>query len=271
VTPIRLTTCWPRTCPNRPATTGGAADQDRPGDRGEAAVVSEPDDIAAESVAGQQLAVYGDAAYGAGPLLATLENAGARIMTKVQPPPALGGRFAKDRFAIDLATGTVTCPGHVTVAIRPAKGGGGVAAFGAACTGCPLAGQCTTSPTGRTVTIGAYEQQLARARAAQTDPAWRADYTATRPKVERKIGHLMRRRHGGRRARVRGTTKVGADFSLLAAAVNLARLGVLDSSKESSHQVVSEVLPLCDRTAADLVRAVVADGSASGREPPRVV
>jgi hypothetical protein len=45
--------------------------------------------------------------------------------------------------------------------------------------------------------------------------------------VERKIGHLMRRRHGGRRARVRGRTKVAADFSLLAAAVNLARLGVL--------------------------------------------
>jgi hypothetical protein len=45
--------------------------------------------------------------------------------------------------------------------------------------------------------------------------------------VERKIGHLMRRRHGGRRARVRGQTKVGADFSLLAAAVNLARFGVL--------------------------------------------
>ena len=62
---------------------------------------------------------------------------------------------------------------------------------------------------------------------AQADPAWRADYTATRPKVERKIAHLMRRRHGGRRARVRGTTKVAADFSLLAAAVNLARLGVL--------------------------------------------
>ncbi len=37
----------------------------------------------------------------------------------------------------------------------------------------------------------------------------------------------MRRRHGGRRARVRGNTKVAADFALLAAAVNLARLGVL--------------------------------------------
>jgi hypothetical protein len=47
--------------------------------------------------------------------------------------------------------------------------------------------------------------QLARARAAQADPAWQADYTATRRKVERKIGHLMRRRHGGRRVCVRGT------------------------------------------------------------------
>ena len=105
--------------------------------------------------------------------------------------------------------------------------GGGVAAFGTACAGCPLVAQCTTSPAGRTITISAYEPQLARARAAQADPAWQADYSATRPKVERKIGHLMRRRHGGRRARVRGTAKVAADFSLLAAAVNLARLGML--------------------------------------------
>jgi hypothetical protein len=172
-------------------------------------------------------AVYGDAAYGAGPLLSRLESAGAQIFTKVQPPTAPGGRFAKDRFAIDLDSGTVTCPGAVTVAIRPATSGGGTAAFGAACATCPLATQCTASSTGRIVTIGAYEAELARARTAQADPAWIADYRATRPKVERKIAHLMRRRHGGRRARVRGTTKVAADFSLLAAAVNLARLGAL--------------------------------------------
>jgi len=55
------------------------------------------------------LAVYGDAAYGAGALLAELEAAGAQIMTKVQPPVAPGGRFAKDRFVIDLGAGTVTC------------------------------------------------------------------------------------------------------------------------------------------------------------------
>jgi len=172
-------------------------------------------------------AVYGDSAYGTGPLLARLETAGAQIFTKVQPPNAPGGRFAKDRFTIDLTTGTVTCPGRVSAPIRPAKGGGGIAVFGTTCAGCPLATQCTTSPGGRTITISAYEQQLARARAAQADPAWVAEYKATRPKVERKIGHLMRRRHGGRRARVRGIGKVAADFSLLAAAVNLARLGAL--------------------------------------------
>jgi hypothetical protein len=37
----------------------------------------------------------------------------------------------------------------------------------------------------------------------------------------------MRRKHGGRRARVRGQTKIDADFKLLAGAVNLARLAVL--------------------------------------------
>ena len=46
----------------------------------------------------------------------------------------------------------------------------------------------------------------------------------------------MRRRHGGRRARVRGKPKVAADFSLLAAAVNLARLGVLGAVAEQADR-----------------------------------
>jgi hypothetical protein len=104
-----------------------------------------------------------------------------------------------------------------------------MAYFGAACASCPLAPQCTTARGGRTISIGPHEEHLARARTAQQDPAWRQDYRATRPKVERKIGHLMRRRHGGRRARVRGLDRIAADLSLLvlAAAVNLARLAVI--------------------------------------------
>jgi hypothetical protein len=115
------------------------------------------------------LAVYGDAAYGAGVLLEKLEAAAADILTKVQPPVAPGGRFPKDHFTIDLGAGTVTCPARVTVPIRAAKAGGGTAAFGTACAGCPLAAQCTTAKTGRTISIGAYEGELTRARATQQD------------------------------------------------------------------------------------------------------
>ena len=105
--------------------------------------------------------------------------------------------------------------------------GDGVARFRANCAGCALAQGCTTSKGGRHITVSRYEPWLARARAEGADPGRRADYCATRPKVERKLAHLMFRRHGGRRARVRGQTKVAADFALLAAAVNLARLAVL--------------------------------------------
>ena len=178
--------------------------------------------------AGQQ-AVYGDAAYGAGELLQRLDNAQITAMVKVQPPPAVSGHFPKDRFVIDLAAQTVTCPAAVTVAIRPTTSQRhvGQAAFGPACAVCSLASQCTSAKRGRTITVGPHEALLAAARTRQAEPAWQADYRATRPKVERKLGHLMRRRHGGRRARLRGRAKVAADFSLLAATVNLARLGVL--------------------------------------------
>ena len=198
-----------------------------PGDQDSAA--GQDSGQAAAPAAGQgRPAVYGDAAYGSGELLAQLDDAGIYNGIKCQPPAAVKGHFPKDRFTIDLDGKTVTCPAGVTVPIRPATGRhAGAARFGAACRTCPLAVQCTTAGQGRTITIGPHEARLAAARQAQADPAWKADYRATRPKVERKIGHLMRRRHGGRRARVRGLVKVAADFALLAAAVNLARLGVL--------------------------------------------
>ena len=124
----------------------------------------------------------------------------------------------------------MTCPTGITIPIRPIRGHdrhAGAARFGKACTSCPLAAQCTTSKSGRIITIGHHEARLTAARTARRDPDWKADYRATRPKVERKIGHLMRRRHGGRRARMRGTHKIAADFRLLAAATNLARLAIL--------------------------------------------
>ncbi|VAW07701.1 hypothetical protein MNBD_ACTINO01-2362 [hydrothermal vent metagenome] len=171
--------------------------------------------------------VYGDAAYGTGEFLDTLAEADIDSGCKTQPPAAPAGRFGKDRFDIDLDADSVTCPNAVTVTIRRGRNGDGIAFFADACAGCALRPHCTTAKGGRSIRVGRYEQRLADARQQQQDPGWRADYRATRPKVERKIGHLMRRRHGGRRARVRGRPKVDADFNLLAAAHNVARLAVL--------------------------------------------
>jgi IS5 family transposase len=173
--------------------------------------------------------VFGDSAYGSGEFQQHLENNDLDSGCKTQrPSPPPGGMFAKDRFTVDLDDDTVTCPNDVTVTIRwAANGGRGLAYFAQNCSTCPLRAQCTTSAAGRQIAIGQHEAALARARQRQTDPAWRDDYRATRPKVERKLGHLMRNRHGGRRARVKGQTKVDADFNLLAAAANLARLARL--------------------------------------------
>jgi len=172
-------------------------------------------------------AVFGDSAYGGGDFQRLLEDEHIDSFCRTQPPSAPKGRFSKDKFRIDLSNDTVTCPNHITVEIRRSADGTGTAYFRDACTDCPIHEGCTNAAGGRTIGAGIHEAVLARARQRQQAKEWRDDYRATRPKVERKLGHLMRRRHGGRRARVRGTTKVDADFNLLAAAANIARLAVL--------------------------------------------
>lgn len=171
--------------------------------------------------------VYGDASYGTAEVLVHLEEAGAEPIVKVQAATARDGFYTKDAFQIDLTNGTVTCPAGQLIPLRRRADGSGQANFGAACKACPLAPSCSTAKEGRTIRIHPQERLLQQARVRQNSPAWRARYKATRPKVERKLAHLMRRRHGGRRARVRGTERVAQDFVMLCAAVNLQRLAHL--------------------------------------------
>jgi hypothetical protein len=195
---------------------------------------------AAEAVPTDQTpVVYGDAAYGTGALLTDLAQRGITAMAKVAAPTAPAGHFTKAQFRIDLEAGRVTCPARLSVPIIPARQGGGVARFGRACAVCPLASACTSSRAGRTITIHPHEARLQAARRRQRDPAWRADYRAHRPTVERKLAHLLRRRHGGRRARVRGRLRVAQDFRLLAAAVNLARFATLGVRSRPSGWAVA--------------------------------
>lgn len=174
--------------------------------------------------ASKPVEVYGDASYGTAEVLGHLEETGAIANVKVQPATAPDGHFTKDAFQIDLNNDTVTCPAGRLVQIRRREDGSGMASFGIACKSCPMASSCSDAKEGRRIRVHPQERLLLEARMRQQSPAWRANYKATRPKVERKLAHLMRRRHGGRRARMRGTERIGQDFMLLCAAANLHRL-----------------------------------------------
>jgi len=179
--------------------------------------------------AGEPVEVYGDASYGTAEIVETLESAGIEAHVKVQEAAAPKGFFPKKNFDIDLEDNTVRCPGGHLVVIQEMADGTGRAAFKSLCTDCPLKRQCTKAKNGRTIRIHAKEEILHRSRVRQRCPEWKNNYRAVRPKVERKIAHLTRRRHGGRRARVRGRVRVAHDFALLSAATNLKRYAVLVS------------------------------------------
>jgi hypothetical protein len=198
-----------------------------PGNAGDASVAEELIDDLLDRERDDDAEVFGDSAYGTGEFQQHLEDNDINSGCRTQPPSAPAGMFAKDRFCVDLVDDTVTCPAGVTVSIRRGVHGDGIAYFAENCVTCELRGECTNATGGRTIRVGVFEAALAHARERQANPDWQADYRANRPKVERKLAHLMRRRHGGRRARVRGRPKVDADFNLLAAAVNLARLAAL--------------------------------------------
>jgi hypothetical protein len=215
----------------------GTESEAKPQEAAEGKIVEErpaPTDKEPSSAAPSELAyeVYGDASYGVAELVETIEEAGATANVKVQAAVAPDGHFSKDAFVVDLDAQTVRCPAGAIVAIRQAKDGGGLAAFGVRCASCPQRSMCTANKEGRTIRIHPKEATLQRKRAEQRSPEWKSDYRHTRPKVERKLAHLVFRRHGGRRARMRGCARVRQDFALLAAAHNLKRLAYLGIRRE---------------------------------------
>lgn len=177
------------------------------------------------AVAGR-VEVYGDASYGIADVLKQLEASGAAIFTKTQPPAPHSGMYAQDQLQIDTSAMTVGCPNGVVTPLR-AQRVGGAARFGEHCISCPLSAACTSAKNGRTLRVHPKHDLPTRVRIGQADASWQAADRATRPKVERKVAHLMYRRHGARPARVPGTLRVTQDFSMLAATANLKSVTVL--------------------------------------------
>jgi hypothetical protein len=171
-----------------------------------------------------KLTVLGDTAYGTGELRERLQAGGHAQVIK--PPPlrqVIPGGFTIDDFTIDDQAGMATCPaGHTVTLGRLQASGNRQAQFKTLCRGCPLRKRCTTSKTGRVLSVHPQHALLAAARRAATDPAWQDEYRRWRPPVERAIAWLAA--HGNRRVPYRGIAKNNTWLSHRAAALNLRRL-----------------------------------------------
>ena len=183
--------------------------------------------------------VMGDSAYAGAELREDLDGQGFDVVAKVPPASNRDGLFTKDQFIIDFDDDQVWCPSGDATPIVWHANATGTASFANLCRFCPLRERCTTAETGRTISIGVHEARMQQAKTEQADPAWKAAYRSTRPKVERKIGHLTRRAWGGRRARCRGIGRVTTDFVTRAAAINLARLATLGLHHDTTTWTIS--------------------------------
>ncbi len=186
---------------------------------------------------GQQVEVLGDSAYATGDMLHTLVNQqdGKKWTPLLKPwplKPAVEGGFTIDDYRYDARANTLTCPAGVTRKIS-AKGR---ASFKAACRGCPLREQCTTSATGRLVLLGEHHQLQREHRQRATDPTWQEAYRTHRPMVERSIAWLTR---DNRRVPYRGIEKNNNWLHHRAAALNLRRLLALGLTSQNGAWVLA--------------------------------
>jgi Transposase domain (DUF772)/Transposase DDE domain len=171
---------------------------------------------------GDKLSWYGDTAYGTGDLRDAIGKAGHQAVIKPKPvQPAVPGGFTADDFTVDEQAGTVTCPAGITRTIPPGRH----VVFGAACRTCPLRSRCTTSKSGRALSLTPHDQLLRSARADwAADPGLRQDYMAHRPNVERAIAQVATFRGRRLKLRYRGVSKNHAWLKRRTATLNLRNL-----------------------------------------------
>ncbi|MGC5023076.1 IS1182 family transposase [Micromonospora sp. DT47] len=169
-----------------------------------------------------ELEVLGDSAYGTGDARAALTKKGHTAIIKPVPlRPAVTGGFTLDDFTTDETAGTVTCPNGLTRPITPSR----TVTFGAACRGCPLRARCTTSKTGRSLTLHPHDALLRAARRDwSTNPDLQATYRQHRPMVERSIAWLIGPKGRCRKLRYRGVAANDWWLHTRMAALNLRRL-----------------------------------------------
>lgn len=183
------------------------------------------------------LEVLGDSAYGTGDARATLTEDGHTAIIKPGPLPSpVAGGFTIDDFTVDEDAGTATCPNGVTRRITPTR----AVTFGAACRGCPLRERCTTSKTGRSLTLHPRDALLRQARRDwRENEELRQTYRRHRPMVERSIAWLIGPKGRCRKLRYRGVSAGDLWLHTRMAGLNLRRLLALGLARHSGAWVVA--------------------------------
>jgi transposase len=174
-----------------------------------------------------------DQGYTSGPNLAKSAKRGIELVGPVavdQSNKPEGYRQAD--FDLDFEACKVTCPeGRESVSWSEYKAPEAPddphrreikIKFGKACDDCPARSLCTSSKTGRTLTISAFYAELSARRAQQQTDEFK-ERLKERSAVEGTISEFTRC-HGARRARYRGKGKVRLQHLFTGAAVNIKRL-----------------------------------------------
>ena len=164
-----------------------------------------------------------------------LLSARARGITLLGPvladtsPQARSGGYTADQFTIDWDRQQVTCPqGQASIAWRPGRQKNAdvnVVRFATAtCKPCPVRSQCTTSATGRMLTLRTRQAHdaITAARAGQDTREWKDRYKI-RAGIE---GTIRQATHvtGIRTARYLGLPKTRLEHNIAATAINIIRL-----------------------------------------------
>jgi hypothetical protein len=185
----------------------------------------------------EELEVLGDTAYGTGQARAALiANGHSPIIKPAALRPAVEAGLTLDDFTVDDDSATVTCPNGVTRRITGKRN----VIFGAACRGCPLRERCTTSTTGRTLTLHPQGAVLRQARRAwRENEELRQTYRRHRPMVERSIAWLIGPTGRCRKLRYRGATANDVWLHLRMAGLNLRRLLNLGLAQREGLWVVA--------------------------------
>ena len=170
----------------------------------------------------------GDGAFGSGKMQKEMSDEGIELISKASTP-ANTGKLRKNEFDIDLEKEKVVCPeGKVADKCYKSKNpeGEAVKIFvfrKEVCQDCPRKDECTNAKnTGRTISVGPYEDYLQKARKRQKTKEFQEIYNKRRPPIERKIAELIH--HGLRKTRYRGVRKSRLQALFTGTAVNLKRV-----------------------------------------------